>query len=135
MTKNLNTTVVPVDLSTGASIPLRPTLAKNGNVYHAVLKGKANGSTFDPGKYGVKVDKTVVGGSLPKEATIAGKTVSAVAGTTVSGNPKVSFRASVEIAGEKRIMRLSISALPNGDFNVSGALVRLGGSAEPVTEL
>jgi hypothetical protein len=126
---NLNKDIIAVELSTGASIPLRPILAKTGNVYHAVLKQKADETYYNPGKYGVKVDKSVVGGSLPKSAKLAGTTVSAVPGVTQSGNRKVTFNASVTIEGESRNLRLSISALPNGDFNVSGVLNRPGGGA------
>lgn len=126
---NLNTAIVSVDLSTGASIPLRPIKAKTGNVYHAVLKRKMDGSFYNPGKYGVKVDSSVVGGSLPTSVKLAGTTVSAVAGTTQSGNRKVTFNAPVTIEGETRVLRLSISALPNGDFNVSGVLNRPGGGS------
>lgn len=125
---NLNKDIVTVELSTGASIPLRPISAKTGNIYHAVLKRKNDGSFYNPGKYGVKVDASVIGGSLPKSAKLAGTTVSAVPGTTQSGNTKVTFSADVVIDGQPRKLRLSISALPGGDFNVSGVLNRPGGA-------
>lgn len=126
---NLNDNVVPVELSTGTSLPLRPFQAKTGNIYHAILKRKNDGSLYNPGKYGVKVDSAVVGGKLPDHVTVSGTRVNATPGTTTTGNRKVTFNAPVMIEGQSRVLRLSISALPNGDFNVSGVLNRPGGQA------
>lgn len=134
---NLHDQKIAVELSTGASIPLRGVKSvKTDNVYHAILKRKLDGSFYNPRKYGVKVDKTVIGGALPKSVKVSGSTVSAVEGKTMSGNRKVTFNAPVKVDGQDRVLHLSISALPNGDFNVSGSLHRPGGaSGRAVTAL
>lgn len=120
---------VMVELSTGASIPLRPiTAKKSNNVYHATLKTKASGEKYFPGAYGVKVNPSVVGGSLPTHVIVGGTTFQAEHGKTQGGNTKVSFKGAVSIDGNDRTLRLSISALPDGNFNVSGSLTRAGGA-------
>lgn len=122
-------TLVPVELSTGATIPLRPIkAAKTNNVYHAVLKSDGRGGHKHPGKWGVKVDASVVGGSLPEKVTIAGVTIVGVKGTSQGGNPKMTYseRISVEGLGERQF-KLTISELKDGVFNVGGSLNRPGG--------
>jgi hypothetical protein len=130
--------VVVVELSTGTSIPLRPTTSKKtGNLYHAVLKSGSRG-LYDPGKYGVKVAPSVVGGSLPNAAKVEGISVKGERGrTATSDNEKVTFSANVKVDGQERRLRLSISKLPDGNFNVSGVLARPGGSknAAPTSSL
>jgi hypothetical protein len=129
---NLETTPIMVELSTGASLPLRPIKAKSGNVYHAILKAKADGSKYNPGPRGQKVAPSVVGGDLPDTVKVAGETIKMDAGTTKDkGNRKVSCSQKVNVEGlGERVVRLHISALPDGTFNVSGSLNRPGGSAQ-----
>lgn len=122
----LDTQNVIVELSTGASIPLRPTTAKNGNVYHAVLGKKANGQTYVP-RFGRRVAPSVVGGSLPEKVMVAGAAVAGEPGTTSSGYKKVSFAQRVEIDGQERNLYLSISKVSNDVYNVIGRLTRPGG--------
>lgn len=126
MSSNLDTTPVTVELSTGASLPLRPIAAKTGNIYHAVLKSKKDGTRYNPGKYGVKCAPSVVGGSLPTSAKVNGRAINGTPGTTTSGNIKVTFKADLEIDGQARKLSLQISKLPDGNFNVSGVLNRPG---------
>jgi hypothetical protein len=128
--------IIKVELSTGVSLPFRGMRsAKSGNMYHAILKPKLDGSYYDPGKYGVKVAASVVGGSLPKTVKLNGATLAGVPGHTVSGNRKVTFNGDVTVDGEPRVLKLTISALPSGDFNVSGAIHRTRGAAPSLTSL
>lgn len=122
---------INIELSTGATLPLRPLKAKSGNTYHAVLKSKADGTRYNPGKYGVKVAPSVVGGALPESVVVFGHKLTATKGVTQSGNTKVSFAGTVDadLPGGKRAVRLSISQLPDGNFNVSGVISRPGGGS------
>lgn len=122
---NFNDTPVMVELSTGASLPLRPAVAKKtGNPYHTILKGNK-----PAGRYGVKVDPAVVGGALPTSIKAFGKTIAKKDGVTQSGNTKVSFTETVETPAGPRILSISISMLDNGKaYNVLGSLHRPGGA-------
>lgn len=125
-----DTTIVPVELSTGATIPLRPIKAKSGNTYHAVLKSDGRGGYKHPGKFGVKVAGPVVGGKLPESVVVNGERIRGTYGESQGGNPKVSFSARIDVPGlGERMLRLTISSLKDGNFNVGGSLNRPGGSS------
>lgn len=135
---NFDTTPIIANLSTGTTIPFRPTTAKNGNVYHAIL----NPSSGKAAPYGVRVSDAVIGAGLPDSIVVNGVTLK---GDTTRGEkdddrPRVRFNGKVNF-GDKvgdRMVKLTISRTKDdAAYNVTGRVHRIGGgsNAAPVDAL
>jgi hypothetical protein len=130
---NFDTNPIIANLSTGTTIPFRPTTAKNGNVYHAIL----NPSTGKAAPYGVRVSDAVVGDALPTSIVVNGVTIQ---GDTTrqekdDDRPRVRFSGKVDFGDSvgDRMVKLTISRTKDdAAYNVTGRVHRIGGGASKV---
>jgi hypothetical protein len=126
--------VIPVRLSTGATVPFRMALSGKGVAYHAILNpstGKA------AGKFGVNVTPKVVGGDLPDSVEVLGQMVPLVRGTTTGKTPNPRRHAAgvpVVVDGEPKQFSIFISETKRG-FNVRGYITNpLSGSGSALRD-
>lgn len=119
----------------GTPIPMRPTVSKAGNTYHAVRQQfTASGA---PGKWtGFGEPVPPLDEHLPESVEVAGVTVplTDVLRTEYKGEVKDHApgtrrqgEAVVSVDGEDRRFRLTLSIRGNGDWNVKSTINRMGG--------
>jgi hypothetical protein len=125
MTTNTTTAPIPVDLSTGRSIPFRPAKSQKGDDIFGVIN-PTTGWVAHSNSRGVNVAADVVGDGLPTYVEVLGKRVELKTGTTGTGNPKrYAANVPVEVDGEPRAFSIRISRTQRG-YNVAGSITRRG---------
>lgn len=125
-----NTDFLPLALSTGAEIPLRPIVSGSGNKYHATLATRKDGSKWFSPKYGVNVEGAVVGGALPTWVKFQGKRftlVMDVSPTTGKARAHTDKPVKVTVDGEEKQLSFRISDQGDGRFNIAASINGIGG--------
>lgn len=112
-------------LSTGASIPMRPYTTKAGGLAYGIMpKGATKAKA-------VKVNKSVLGGTMPKHLTVKGVKVQAKTGTNDKGQPKAVFSTLIDLNGATK--RCTFWVHDEGThFKVGGGIITAVGGAGSV---
>ena len=123
---------ITANLNNGKVLPMRHSVAKNGNAFWAVLDTKADGNTRFFNGYGVKVNDKVVGDVMPTTVEVCGKEFPIQVDKTEKGQLRGRASGVVDVpnVGCKRFA-LRITVVGTAQFNIAASVFGDGTPKEP----